>query len=43
MHIYSVVNVDKFKLYEPPTIMDLEENAQIPIVDDFALECMTEL
>ncbi len=33
MHIYSVVNVENLKLYEPPMIMDLEENSQIPTVD----------
>ena len=43
MHIYLVVNVDKLKLYEPPMIMDLEVNAQIPTVDDFAPKCMTDL
>jgi len=43
MHIYSVVNVENLKLYEPPMIMDPEENAQIPTVDDFSPECFTEL
>ena len=43
MQIYSVVNVDKLKLYEPSMIMDEDESAQIPSIDDFAPECMTEL
>lgn len=43
MHLYSVVNVENLKLYEPPMIIDPEENSQIPIVEDFALKCMTEL
>ena len=38
MHIYSVVNVEKLNLYEPPMIMDLEENALIPTIDDFSPE-----
>ena len=32
-----------FNLYEPPMIMYLEENVQIPTVDDFSPECMTDL
>ena len=43
MKIYSVVNVEKLKLYEPPMIMDEDESAQIPSIDDFAPECMIEL
>ena len=43
MQIYSVVNVDKLKLYEPPMIMDEDESAQVPSIDDFSPECMTEL
>jgi len=35
MQMYSVVNVENLKLYEPPLIMDTEEVAQIPTVDDF--------
>lgn len=38
-----MVNVGNLKLYEPPMIMDPKENAQIPTVDDFSPECMTEL
>ena len=43
MNIYLVVNFDKLKLYEPPMIMDQEENDQIPTIDDFSPKCMTEL
>lgn len=43
MKIYSVVNVENLKIYEPPMIMYLEENAQIPTIDDCAPEYMTEL
>ena len=43
MQIYSVVNVENLKLYEPPMIMDEETNIQIPSVDDMAPEYMNEL
>ena len=43
MQIYSVVNVENLKLYEPPMIMDEEINVQIPSVDDLAPEYMREL
>ena len=43
MQIYSVVNVENIKLYEPPMIMDEETNMQIPSVDDMAPEYMKEL
>ena len=43
MQIYSVINVDKLKLYEPPIIMDEDLSAQLPSIDDFALKCMTKL
>ena len=36
MQMYSVVNVDNLKLYEPPMIMDEDESIQVPTVDDFA-------
>ena len=36
MQIYSVVNVENLKLYEPPMIIDEEINMQIPSVDDMA-------
>ena len=43
MCIQLVVNVENMKLYEPPMIIDLEEDTKIPIVDDFAPEYMNEL
>ena len=43
MQIYSVVNVENLKLYEPPMIMDEEIIMQIPSVDDMAPEYMHEL
>ena len=43
MKIYSVVNVDKLKLDEPPMIMDEDESVQVTSIDDCALECITEL
>ena len=43
MQIYSVVNVENLKLYEPPMIMDEETDIQIPSVDDMAPEYMNEL
>ena len=38
MQIYSVVNVENLKLYEPPMIVDEDENVQVPSLDDFAPE-----
>ena len=43
MQIYSVVNVENLKLYEPPMIMDEMENVSLPSVDEFAPEYMDEL
>ncbi|XP_057869413.1 uncharacterized protein LOC131076304 [Cryptomeria japonica] len=43
MQIYSVVNVENLKLYEPPMIFDEEANIQVPLVDDLAPEYMSEL
>ena len=43
MQIYSVVNVENLKLYEPPMIMDERENVSLPSIDEFALEYMDEL
>ena len=43
MQIYSVVNVENLKLYEPPMIINEEVNVQIPSVDDMAPEYMNEL
>lgn len=38
MQMYSVVNLENFKRYEPPMIMDKDEIVHVPTVDDFALE-----
>ena len=43
MHIYSVVNVENLKLYEPPMIIDPKEDKYIPIIDYLAPEYMNEL
>jgi hypothetical protein len=43
MQIYSVVNVENLRLYEPPMIEDQGENVQIPTIEDFAPEYMNEL
>ena len=43
MQIYSVVNVENLKLYEPPMIMHERENVSLPSVDQFTLEYMDEL
>jgi hypothetical protein len=41
--MYSVVNVENLKLYEPPMIMDEDEGVQVPTVDDFDPEYLDEL
>ena len=41
--MYSVVNVENLKLYEPPLIMDTDEMGTVPTVDDFSLEYLDEL
>jgi hypothetical protein len=43
MHICSVVNVENFKLFEPPMIMDQCEEVSIPSVDVFSPEYLDEL
>lgn len=43
MQMYSVVNVENLKLYEPPFIMDTEMMGTVPTVDDFALNYLNEL
>jgi hypothetical protein len=43
MQMYSVVNVENLKLYEPPMIMDEDESVQVLTVDDFAPEYLDEL
>ena len=41
--MYLVVNVENLKLHESSITMDDNEDVQIPIVDDFALEYLDEL
>jgi hypothetical protein len=43
MHIYSVVNIENLKLFEPPMIMDQDEEVSIPEVVEFAPEYLDEL
>ena len=43
MHIYSVVNVDCLRLFEPSMIEDLEEKIQLPSIDDLLPEYLNEL
>ena len=43
MQIYSVVNVENLKLYEPPMILDEGTNIQVPSVDDLSPKYMLEL
>jgi hypothetical protein len=43
MQIYSVVNVENLKLYEPPMIIDEDESIQVPIIEDFYREYLEKL
>jgi hypothetical protein len=43
MQMYSVVNVENLKLYEPPMIIDQDIQVQVPSVDEFAPEYLNEL
>ena len=43
MQMYSIVNVENLKLYEPPMIMDTEEVVLVPTFDDFAPKYLDEL
>jgi hypothetical protein len=43
MQIYSVVNIENLKLFEPPVIMDQDEELSIPSVDVFSPEYLDEL
>ena len=43
MQMYSIVNVENSKLYEPPMIVDQDVQVQVPFVDEFALEYLNEL
>ncbi|MCY6488095.1 hypothetical protein, partial [Actinobacillus pleuropneumoniae] len=43
MHIYSVVNAKNLRLFEPSLIVDLEEQSQLPSIDDLLPEYLNEL
>ena len=43
MHIYLVINVDCLRLFEPSLIEDLEEQSQLPSIDDLLPEYLNEL
>ena len=36
MQIYSIVNVENLRLFEPPLIDDQGEHVQLPSIDDFS-------
>ena len=42
MHIYSVMNVENLKIYEP-SILDQEEERVLPTVEDLAPNALAEL
>ena len=41
--MYSVVNVENLKLYEPPMIVEQYVQVQVPFVDEFAPEYLNEI
>ena len=43
MQIYSVVNVENLRLFEPPLIYDQGEHVQLPSIHDFSPEYLNEL
>ena len=43
MHIYSVVNVENLRLFEPSLIEDPEEKSHLPSIDDLLPEYLNEL
>jgi len=43
MQIYSVVNVENLRLFEPPLIDDQGEHVQLPSIDDFSPKYLDEL
>ena len=43
MHIYSVVNAEKLRPYEPSLIEDPEEQSQLPSIDDLLPGYLNEL
>ena len=42
MHIYSIINVENFKLYES-SMLDEEEEQVLPSVEDLARDAQEEL
>ena len=43
MHIYSVINVDCLRLFEPLMIEDPKEQGQLPSINDLLPEYLNEL
>lgn len=43
MKMYYVVNVENLRLYEPPMIIDQEDNFQISSIEYFSLEYLDQL
>ena len=43
MHIYSIVNADCLRLFEPSLIEDPKEQSQLPSIDDLLPEYLNEL
>ena len=43
MHIYSVINANSLRLFEPSLIEDPKEESQLPSVDDLLPEYLNEL
>ena len=43
MQMYSVVNVENLRLYEPPLIADQGSDIQLPSIEDFSPEYLDEL
>ena len=43
MHIYSVVNAENLRLFEPSLIEDPEEKIQSPFIDDMLAKYLNEL
>ena len=43
MHIYSFINVDCLRLFEPSLIEDPKEQSQLPSIDDLLSEYLNEL
>ena len=43
MQMYSVVNVENLRLYEPSLIVDSETDVQLPSIEDFSPEFLDEL